>query len=313
MSRLSTFHCCRISFIRCSVRSVSSNSNSNSNSNCREVIAATTPITHNSSFEVCTEKHIVIQAFLSKSASHPHAARAVSDLRSDHAGEWGAVKIYEGAEIAAQWRLSHDPDASGLLRLIDFVHRHRESESRHLALMTHILPPQHRSRLLPLWSAAGFLLGAVQRASSCAVCFNSHLTSTAQIPMLFGGPAAVYRTVVHVETFVERHYSEQIDWMVEHAAAEEHSPDAAAIREIVRVLSHCCSDEVHHLNEADAACPLPPCTSSATLLQRVQVSATMMFSAAGAFSHALHALLDRAWQVIVARGSAAAVRACRVF
>jgi hypothetical protein len=27
--------------------------------------------------------------------------------------------------------------------------------------------------------------------------------------MLIGGPAAVYRTVVHVETFVELHYNEQ--------------------------------------------------------------------------------------------------------
>lgn len=107
-----------------------------------------------------------IQSFLAKAPSHPLAARAVSDLRSDHAGEWGAVKIYEGVEWAANVRLSYDSDAQALLRLIDFSRRHRESESSHLMLLSQMLPPQHRTRLLPLWTAAGFLLGAVRTAAS---------------------------------------------------------------------------------------------------------------------------------------------------
>ncbi len=90
----------------------------------------------------------------------------MSDLRSDHAGEWGAVKIYEGVEWAANVRLSYDSDAQALLRLIDFSRRHRESESSHLMLLSQMLPPQHRTRLLPLWTAAGFLLGAVRAAAS---------------------------------------------------------------------------------------------------------------------------------------------------
>jgi demethoxyubiquinone hydroxylase (CLK1/Coq7/Cat5 family) len=103
-----------------------------------------------------------VQQFLAQAPSNPLAARAISDLRSDHAGEWGAVKIYEGVEWAANVRLSYDTDVQALLRLIDFTRRHKESESSHLVLLSHLLPAQHRTSLLPLWSAAGFLLGAVR-------------------------------------------------------------------------------------------------------------------------------------------------------
>ena len=63
--------------------------------------------------------------------------------------------------MAAEWRLSFDPDARALMDLLQFVRRHRESESSHLAIMSQLLPREHRTRLLPLWTAAGFLLGAV--------------------------------------------------------------------------------------------------------------------------------------------------------
>jgi demethoxyubiquinone hydroxylase (CLK1/Coq7/Cat5 family) len=109
-----------------------------------------------------------IRAFLSKAPRHSLAARAVSDLRSNHAGEWGAVKIYEGAEMAAQWRLSCTVDSRALVELttlINFVQRHRDSESKHLLLMSEMLEPNLRTRLLPLWSVAGFLLGAVRPSS----------------------------------------------------------------------------------------------------------------------------------------------------
>lgn len=109
-----------------------------------------------------------IRAFLSKAPRHSIAARTVSDLRSNHAGEWGAVKIYEGAEMAAQWRLSCNAEdaraLADLTTLIKFLQRHRDSESKHLLLMSEMLEPKLRTRLLPLWSVAGFLLGAVRRA-----------------------------------------------------------------------------------------------------------------------------------------------------
>ena len=57
------------------------------------------------------------------------------ELRSDHAGETGAVSIYRGV-------LAVSKDV--VVR--DFARRHLETEAVHLALMEEILPPAHRSR-----------------------------------------------------------------------------------------------------------------------------------------------------------------------
>ena len=70
------------------------------------------------------------------------------ELRSDHAGETGAVWIYRGV-IAARPEL--------ILR--QFCLRHLETEKRHLEKMNMLLEPKSRSALLPLWRAAGFLTG----------------------------------------------------------------------------------------------------------------------------------------------------------
>lgn len=103
----------------------------------------------------------------------------VAELRSDHAGETGAVRIYDG--ILA---ISRDPAVR------DFAARHRATEQGHLDLLEAMLPPADRSRLLPLWRVAGWLTGA--------------------LPALFG-PRAVFATVDAVETFVDHHYRAQTD------------------------------------------------------------------------------------------------------
>ena len=100
-------------------------------------------------------------------------------LRSDHAGETGAVAIYQGI-----LKVSRDPE------LIDFAHRHIATELRHLAIMDELLPPARPSRLLPLWRLAGFFTGA--------------------LPALIGA-RAVYATIDAVETFVDRHYRRQVE------------------------------------------------------------------------------------------------------
>jgi ubiquinone biosynthesis monooxygenase Coq7 len=102
-----------------------------------------------------------------------------AELRSDHAGETGAVMIYRG--ILA---VSRDPGVR------DFATRHRATEQGHLALIEAVLPPARRSRLLPLWRIAGWLTGA--------------------LPAL-AGPRAVYATIDAVESFVDHHYQQQID------------------------------------------------------------------------------------------------------
>ena len=92
----------------------------------------------------------------------------VGELRSDHAGESGAVWIYHGV-------LAVTRDAG----VRDFARRHRATEQRHLDLIEQLLPTSQRSRLLVPWRAAGFLTGA--------------------LPALFG-PRAVYATIAAVET-----------------------------------------------------------------------------------------------------------------
>ncbi|MGF1453868.1 MAG: demethoxyubiquinone hydroxylase family protein [Alphaproteobacteria bacterium] len=103
----------------------------------------------------------------------------MADLRTDHAGETGAVAIYRGVLA-----VSRDPE------VVAFAREHMATERSHLALMERLVPPSRRSRFLPLWRLAGFMTGA--------------------LPALFG-PRAVFITVEAVERFVDRHLSEQIE------------------------------------------------------------------------------------------------------
>lgn len=103
----------------------------------------------------------------------------IRDLRSDHAGETGAVAIYRGILF-----MTRDPG------LREFATRHLHTERRHLETMEQLVPSGRRSRLLAVWRAAGFLTGA--------------------LPALFGARAA-YATIDAVESFVDRHYATQID------------------------------------------------------------------------------------------------------
>ena len=103
----------------------------------------------------------------------------VGDLRSDQAGETGAVWIYRGI-------LAISRDAG----VREFATRHLATEQDHLDKINAVLPWPQRSRLLPGWRVAGFLTGA--------------------LPAIFG-PRAVYATIAAVETFVDQHYQHQID------------------------------------------------------------------------------------------------------
>jgi ubiquinone biosynthesis monooxygenase Coq7 len=140
----------------------------------------------------------------------------VAELRSDHAGETGAVMIYHGILT-----VSRNPAVR------EFAERHKATEQGHLDLLDRLLPPSHRSRLLPIWRVAGFLTGA--------------------IPALFG-PRAVWATIDAVESFVDHHYQAQIDRL----DAERLLPDIRAL------LEHCRIEEVHHRDEARELGDRPP-------------------------------------------------------
>lgn len=102
----------------------------------------------------------------------------LADLRSDHAGETGAVWIYRGIAL-----VTRDP------ALKAFALRHGQTEEDHLRRVGEVLPWGRRSWLLPAWRVAGFLTGA--------------------LPAL-AGPRAVHATIASVETFVDHHYQQQI-------------------------------------------------------------------------------------------------------
>jgi demethoxyubiquinone hydroxylase (CLK1/Coq7/Cat5 family) len=142
------------------------------------------------------------------------------ELRSDHAGETGAVCIYRGIVAVARWR--------GDTELEDFARRHGQTEAEHLRLIEDWLPPPRRSRLLGPWRLAGWLTGA--------------------LPAL-AGPRAVHATIAAVETFVDHHYQQQIDHLQRHGGPPGLLP----------LLQRCQADEQHHRDEARAlvAGPVP--------------------------------------------------------
>lgn len=118
------------------------------------------------------------------------------ELRSDHAGETGAVCIYRG--ILA---VSRDPDVR------EFAQRHLATELQHLEAMDTLVARGDRTRLLSIWRLAGWLTGS--------------------LPAVFG-PAAVYGTIAAVESFVDTHYLQQIERL---PADDELRARLAAFRE----------------------------------------------------------------------------------
>jgi len=130
------------------------------------------------------------------------------DLRSDHAGETGAVYIYRG--ILA---LTRD-DA-----IRAFATEHLETERVHLDAFERWLAPRDKSRLIPVWRVAGWLLGATS---------------------LLGGRRGVFLTIEAVETFVVAHYARQIEAIGSNAAL-------ADVRDLLDAFMR---DEDHHREDA---------------------------------------------------------------
>ena len=159
-------------------------------------------------------------------------ARLISDLRADHAGETGAVMIYRGILAATR-------DAA----VRRFAHEHLATEAAHLAAIELLLAPRHRSRLLPLWRAAGWLTGALPA---------------------WVGPLPTYATIEAVETFVDQHYTDQIE------AIDRLDPvRAQALLQALRTQLHALrADEIHHRDDAAARLDLhasPAAPASAML------------------------------------------------
>jgi ubiquinone biosynthesis monooxygenase Coq7 len=106
-------------------------------------------------------------------------------IRVDHAGEYGAIRIYQG-QIAVLEALSHDAKALTAIR------RMAEQEARHLERFDGLVNERRvrPTALSPLWDVAGFVLGA----------------TTA----LLGTRAAMACTAA-VEEVIDEHYGRQLE------------------------------------------------------------------------------------------------------
>lgn len=115
----------------------------------------------------------------------PPEARVARMIRVDHAGEYGAVRIYTG-QLAVLER-------SGKAALL----RHMlEQEQHHLDTFSELIA-NRRTRptaLLPLWHVAGFVLGAASAAF---------------------GPRTAMACTVAVEEVIDRHYAAQEEALAE--------------------------------------------------------------------------------------------------
>ena len=133
-------------------------------------------------------------------------------LRVDHAGEYGARRIYEG-------QLAVLKEGQGA----EEVRAMYQQELAHLATMERLLL-KHRARptlLSPLWHVGGFALGA----------------ATA----LLGKEAAMACTVA-VETEIAQHYNNQLRELMAEGGGDS--------TELEQTISQFRDDELHHLDTA---------------------------------------------------------------
>ena len=136
------------------------------------------------------------------------APEFMSWMRSNHAGETGAVWIYKGASYVF-W--------SKKIRLM--AEEHGQTEQHHLTIMEYLVPYNKRSIFIPLWRLMGFALGFV--------------------PAIFGYKGFCL-TIDAVETFVEAHYNEQIDYLIKTGSNPK----------LLNVIKRCCDEEIEHQQDA---------------------------------------------------------------
>ncbi|MEQ8166547.1 MAG: demethoxyubiquinone hydroxylase family protein [Alphaproteobacteria bacterium] len=142
----------------------------------------------------------------------PDEQRLARMIRVDHAGEHGAVRIYEG-QLSV---LGDSPAAAPIRRMAMQEQRHLETFDELIA--TRRVRP---TALSPLWHVAGYALGGM----------------TALM-----GPRAAMACTVAVEEVIDEHYARQSA-----ALARMEGADEAALRETIEEFRQ---DEIDHRDEA---------------------------------------------------------------
>lgn len=124
------------------------------------------------------------------------AARLAEILRVDHAGELGAVSIYQGQRAVLDQARGRERISGQLAEIQTHEHQHLAAFDR-LLLERQVRP----TALAPVWRLAGFALGA----------------GTALL-----GEKAAHACTEAVETVIEEHYAGQV------AELSEREPELAA-------------------------------------------------------------------------------------
>src|SRR5690348_6421767 len=129
-------------------------------------------------------------------------------IRVDHAGEYGAVRIYEGQLAVLKRRKSAS---------VDTIQHMADQEQRHLQTFDRLVNERRvrPTALEPVWRVAGFALGAVTAAM---------------------GEKAAFACTAAVEEAIDEHYAQQIADLGERDPAlkqtvEEFRADEAAHRQ----------------------------------------------------------------------------------
>ena len=131
-------------------------------------------------------------------------------IRVDHAGEYGAVRIYEGQLAVLKRRKSAS---------VDTIQHMADQEQRHLKTFDRLVNERRvrPTALEPVWRVAGFALGAVTAAM---------------------GEKAALACTAAVEEVIDEHYASQV------AALKDKDPALKATVEDFR------ADEAAHRDEA---------------------------------------------------------------
>jgi 3-demethoxyubiquinol 3-hydroxylase len=131
-------------------------------------------------------------------------------IRVDHAGEYGAVRIYEGQLAVLKRRKSAS---------VETIQHMADQEQRHLKTFDRLVNERRvrPTALEPVWRVAGFALGAVTAAM---------------------GEKAAFACTAAVEEVIDEHYAAQV------AALKDKDPALKATVEDFR------ADEAAHRGEA---------------------------------------------------------------
>ncbi len=153
-------------------------------------------------------------------------------IRVDQAGEFGAVRIYEGQLAALRWRGKSNSDAARKIAAMARSEREHNKTFDRLAAERRVRP----TLLSPVWSVAGFALGAVtalmgdKAAMACTVAveetIDEHYAAQA---------AALGNDETELRTTVEKFRAEEIEHRdVALASGAEQAPAYEALTRVIK-------------------------------------------------------------------------------